>query len=172
MEKLRKTSGNRVRNANAIAETTQSSLFQVAEISIAYRPNFKASERPKVTSSQQVYDIFKENWDENLIELQEQFKVMLLNRANRVIGIYEVSNGGMTGTIADPKLIFSAALKACACGIVLAHNHPSGNLIASQSDVHLTSKIKAGGKLLDIEVLDHVIITTDGYFSLSDEGLF
>lgn len=146
-------------------------MFQVSEISVSYKPKFKASERPKVTASQQVYDIFSSNRDKDILELKEQFKIMLLNRANRVIGIYEVSNGGMSGTIADPKLIFSTALKACASSIILSHNHPSGNLKPSDADRRLTQKIKAGGELLDLTVLDHVIITAEGYFSFADEGL-
>ena len=77
----------------------------------------------------------------------EQFKVMLLNRANRVLGIFEVSNGSSTGTVADPKLIFAAAIKANACGIILAHNHPSGNLQPSKADIDLTRKVKEGGFL-------------------------
>ena len=96
---------------------------------------------------------------------------MLLNRANKVLGIYEVSTGGMTGTVADPKLIFVAALKAGACNIMLVHNHPSGNLKPSKQDEQLTYKIKEGGKLLDIVLLDHLIISNEGYFSMQDEGL-
>jgi DNA repair protein RadC len=88
-----------------------------------------------------------------------------------VLGIYEVSTGGMTGTVADPKLIFAAALKGAACGIILAHNHPSNNLKPSISDEQLTTKIKEGGKLLDIKLLDHLIISSEGYYSFADEGL-
>lgn len=94
-----------------------------------------------------------------------------MNRANRVLGIYEVSSGGMSGTIAHPKLIFSTALITCASGIILAHNHPSGNAKPSSHDLELTKKIKMGGKLLDIEVLDHIIMTAEGYFSFTDERL-
>ena len=92
-------------------------LSQIAEVELMYKSKVKASERPKISHSKDAYIIFKNNWDENKIELQEQFKVMLLNRANKVLGIYEVSTGGMTGTVADPKLIFVAALKAGACNI-------------------------------------------------------
>ncbi|MEJ7780059.1 MAG: JAB domain-containing protein, partial [Daejeonella sp.] len=99
----------------------QISLFQVSEINVTYRPKVKASERPKVSTSKEVYDILFNNWDLDKIELLEQFKILLLNRANRVIGIYEVSSGGMAGTVADPKLIFSTALKACASSIILSH---------------------------------------------------
>lgn len=149
----------------------QMPFYQLSEISVSYRPKFKASERPQVSSSHEVYSILMNNWDLNRIDLQEQFKILLLNRANKVIGIYEVSTGGMSGTVADPKLIFSTALKACACSIILTHNHPSGNLKPSQSDISLTKKIIGAGTLLDIAVLDHIIMTSEGYFSFQDEGL-
>lgn len=96
---------------------------------------------------------------------------MFTNRANKVLGIYEVSTGGIAGTVADPKLIFVAALKVGASGVILSHNHPSGNLTASQADIELTRKIKEGGRLLEIQLLDHVILTSEGYFSFADEGL-
>ncbi len=150
---------------------SQISLFQVAEINVTYKPKFKASERPTISSSKDVYNILYQNWDTNKLELLEQFKVLLLNRANKVLGIFEVSTGGMAGTVADPKLIFSTALKGCASSIILSHNHPSGNLKPSQADVNLTRKIKDGGSLLDIAVLDHVIITSESYYSFADEGL-
>lgn len=152
-------------------ERMKSALSQIAEVELRYKSKVRASERPKVSHSRDAYIIFKNTWDENKIELQEQFKVMLLNRANKVLGIYEVSTGGITGTVADPKLIFAAALKAGACNIMLVHNHPSGNLKPSRQDEDLTHKIKEGGKLLDIVLLDHLIISNEGYFSMQDEGL-
>jgi len=85
--------------------------------------------------------------------------------------VVDISTGGVTGTIADPKLIFSAALKANACGIILSHNHPSGNIKPSPADEQLTAKIKAAGKYLDINVLDHVIVTSENYYSFAEEGL-
>jgi DNA repair protein RadC len=88
-----------------------------------------------------------------------------------VLGIFEVSSGGVTGTVADPKLIFVAALKANACAIVISHNHPSGNLKPSQQDEQLTQKINQAGKFLDIKLLDHIIVTSEGYYSFADEGL-
>ena len=87
------------------------------------------------------------------------------------MGIYEVSSGGMAGTVADPKLIFSVSVKISSANLILAHNHPSGNLKPSQADINLTAKIKAGGELLDISVLEHIIITSESYFSFADEGL-
>ena len=101
----------------------------------------------------------------------EQFKVMLLNRAGKILGIVEISTGGFSGTVADPKVIFGIALKAGASSIILAHNHPSGNLKPSEADKHLTSKICGAGNFLDIAVFDHLIITSEGYLSLLDEGL-
>ena len=143
----------------------------MAEIQLTYKSDVKPSLRPKISGSKDAYNILAENWDNSKIEFVEQFKVMLLNRANKVLGIFEVSSGGSTGTVADPKLIFAAAIKANACGIILAHNHPSGNLQPSQADNELTRRMKEGGKLLEIQVLDHVIVTIDGYFSFADEGL-
>jgi DNA repair protein RadC len=96
---------------------------------------------------------------------------MLLNRNNKVLGIFELSTGGITGTVADPKLIFAAAVKAGACGIVICHNHPSGLIKPSRQDELITSKIKEGGKFLDINVIDSLIISTEAYYSFANEGL-
>lgn len=101
----------------------------------------------------------------------EEFKIILLNRANKVLGICPISLGGISGTIADPKLIFATALKASASGIILAHNHPSGNLKPSQVDIQLTKKLVEAGKFLDLGILDHLIIGSEGYLSFADEGL-
>jgi DNA repair protein RadC len=142
--------------------TNEKTLFEVAEIQLSYKSKVKASLRPKISRSKDVEDV---------LELHEQFKILLLNRANRVTGIYEVSSGGLADTVADPKLIFGCALKAAASGIILAHNHPSGALQPSQTDMDLTKKLKEGGKLLDVQILDHIIITSEAYYSFADEGL-
>ena len=151
--------------------TNEKTLFEVAEIQLSYKSKVKASLRPKVTGSKDVYGIFRKYWDENKIDFVEQFKVLLLNRANKVIGIYEVSSGTTTGTVADPKTIFVTALKGNACAVILAHNHPSGNLNPSRADIKLTKDMVAAGKFLHIPVLDHVIMTSETYFSFADEGL-
>ncbi|WP_423147033.1 JAB domain-containing protein [Rubrolithibacter danxiaensis] len=148
-----------------------SGMYRVAEVELVYKTKVKASERPKVSGSKEVYQLLAACWDESKIEFVEQFKILLLNRGNKVLGVYEISTGGMAGTIADPKVIFSAALKACASSIILSHNHPSGNLKPSDADIQLTRKIINGGNLLDIAVLDHVIISAEGYYSFADEGL-
>jgi DNA repair protein RadC len=151
--------------------TNEKTLFEVAEIQLSYKSKVKPSLRPKIESSKDAYQVLKKYWDEDKIEFVEQFKVLLLNRANKVIGMYEVSTGTTTSTVYDPKLIFVAAIKANACGVIIAHNHPSGNLTPSQADIYLTKELKEGGKLLHIPLLDHIIITYEKYYSFADEGL-
>jgi DNA repair protein RadC len=151
--------------------TIKNRQFEVAEIQLSYKTKVKPSQRPKIASSRDAYSILLESWDEDKLEFVEQFKVVLLNRANRVLGIYEVSTGGVSGTIADPKLVFAAAIKSSASAIILAHNHPSGQLKPSDADLKLTQKLKEGGKFLEIPVLDHIIVTSEGYYSFADEGL-
>jgi len=146
-------------------------LTKVAEVELVYKSKVKASERPVVQSSADAANILRILWEEGKMELVEQFKVLFLNRSNKVICIYNVSSGGVTGTVADPKLIFMAALRVNAVSIILCHNHPSGSLKPSKADEELTLKIKGAGTFLDIKVLDHVILTSESYFSFADEGL-
>lgn len=146
-------------------------LGKVAEVELVYRSKVKASARPLIGSSSDAYMVLLNLWDDGKLDLQESFKVLMLNRANRVLCLYNVSSGGITGTVADPRLIFTAALKVSAVGIILAHNHPSGSLQPSRADEELTAKIKGAGNLLDIKVLDHLILTSETYFSFADEGL-
>ncbi len=147
-----------------------SALCHVAEIELVYKTKVKASERPHIKSSSDAYEVLKQSWDENKIEFVEQFKVMLLNRANKVLGIYELSTGGISGTVADIRLIFAASIKSNASSIVLAHNHPSSNTKPSDADLLLTHKIKEAGKLLDIKVIDHIIVAIESYYSFADQG--
>ncbi len=144
---------------------------RVAEVELIYKTKVKASERPLIRDSKDIYDVLKQIWDENKIEMLEEFKVVFLNRANRVIGVYDASSGGITGTVADPRLILAAAIKSLAVSIILSHNHPSGNLKPSKADEDLTTKIKEAAKYHDIRVIDHMIITSEGYYSFADEGL-
>ena len=107
----------------------------------------------------------------DIIEFVEEFRLLLLNRSNAVLGIIEISKGGISGTVTDIRLIFQAAIKGNASGIICAHNHPSGNLSPSESDIKITQKIKEAGNLMDIQLLDHLIITSeDEYFSMADNG--
>jgi len=144
---------------------------RVAEVELVYKTKVKASERPKINSVKDCYQLLKELWNENTIEMQEEFKVMLLNRGNKVIGVYEASSGGLTGTVADPRLILAAAIKSLAVSIILSHNHPSGNLKPSRADEEMTQKIKVAASYHDILVIDHIIITSEGYYSFANEGL-
>jgi DNA repair protein RadC len=145
--------------------------FKVAEVEISYKPDYKVSERPQISSSNDAYQILVQQWHLGRIELLEEFKILLLNRRNRVLGIMNISQGGLSGTVADPKVIFVAALKCCASGIILCHNHPSGELDPSREDIALTNRLKAGGNLLDLKILDHLIITRGNFYSFADEGL-
>lgn len=145
--------------------------FKVAEIELSYKNKGSVAQRPKIENTKGAYAILRANWNENILELQEQFKVVLLNKAHKVLGIYTTSTGGIAGTVVDPKLIFTAALKTAASAIIISHNHPSGNLQPSKADELITQKIKAGAALLDLTLLDHIIVTYDAYFSFADEGL-
>lgn len=147
------------------------SVNKVAEIELIYKSTVKASERPKISSAKDAYDLFIRYWDKNRLEFVEEFKVMLLSRSNKVLGICSLTTGGVAGTIADPKLVFITALKANASYVMIAHNHPSGNLKASKADGDLTAKISEAGKFLDLPLLDHLIISAEGYYSFAEEGL-
>lgn len=103
--------------------------------------------------------------------MQEEVKILLLNRSNKVLGIYSLAKGGITSCVVDIRIILSIALKTLATGIILVHNHPSGNLKPSQDDLNVTKKLKESCKLLEITLLDHLIMTKDNYFSFADEGL-
>lgn len=132
------------------------------------RKDSLVEERPKVTGSADIFEVIKAD----LLDMpHEVFWIVLLNRANRVIKKQQISQGGVAGTVADPKIIFKIAVEELASGLILAHNHPSGNLNPSQADIDLTKKLKESGKLLDIQVLDHLIVAGKKYFSFADEGL-
>ena len=142
----------------------------VAEISVSYKPS--KAHKPIIKSSEDVYFHLLKFFPEDTIALHETFVVGYLNRANRLIGVYELSKGGITGTVADPRLVLSVALKTAATGIILAHNHPSGNPQPSIQDKEITRKIQSACNFLDIKLLDHIIISPSGtYLSFADEGI-
>ena len=145
-------------------------MNKISEIAVSYRPSI--GRKPIIVSAYDAYTELKSFYDDSTIGLKESFYVMYLNQSNRVLGVYPLSTGGVTGTIADPRLIFSVALKINAAGIILSHNHPSGNLSPSVADKELTNKIKEAGKLLDIKVFDHIIVSPENsFYSFADEGL-
>jgi DNA repair protein RadC len=144
----------------------------IAEVSLVYRTKVKASERLQVKCSKDAFDIFMENWDLDTIEHIEEFKLMLMTRSNKVLGIASISKGGISGTVTDVRIILQYAIKANASGIIICHNHPSGNMQPSESDLKITQKIKESGNLMDIQLLDHLIIIPEGrYTSMADEGI-
>lgn len=125
----------------------------------------------KISSSKHSYEAFKEIIGDE-IEMTETFAVLFLNNAGKVIGWKKIANGGITSCVVDVRILFSSALKCLATQIIVCHNHPSGTLKPSEEDKKITAKIKEGGKLLDIKLLDHVIITPyNGYYSFADEGM-
>lgn len=144
--------------------------FTMPEITISYKDNVKASERVKILTSQSSYSHLKQFYTE-CMEHHEESYVLFLNRANKVLGVSLISKGGMAETVMDVKIILQTALKAHASGIILSHNHPSGNLYPSEPDKRITSKIKEACKFLDLNLLDHIIVTEESYYSFADEGL-
>ena len=121
----------------------------------------------KVASSFDTFEILKPYFDGLTTE---HFYIMLVNRANRVIKIEKISEGGVSGTVVDPKMVFYHALMNKASGLILAHNHPSQNCRPSESDLKLTQRLKEGGNLLEISILDHIIFAGNNHYSFADEG--
>ncbi len=144
-------------------------LLKLRELSIGYTP--KETPLPQIRNSSDAYRLLKDLFDPNSLGLNEQFVVLFTNRANRVIGGLKAFKGGISGTVVDHRIIFATALKVLASGIVIAHNHPSGNLDASEEDLKLTKKIKEAGELLDIRLIDHLILgIQDDYSSFMEKG--
>jgi DNA repair protein RadC len=146
-------------------------VFSLLTLLLYYRvAMFQATLRLRKPLSHSVYSCSKPFTA--LIEQKETFKMLLLNRANKVLGITTISEGGLSGTVTDVRLIYQYAIKGNCSGIIVAHNHPSGNQNPSESDLKITQKIKEAGNLLDIQLLDHIILTPEKeiFRSLADEG--
>jgi DNA repair protein RadC len=131
------------------------------------RNGSEAASQEKITQSRQAYEIFRSLMGEMHYE---QFWMLLLNRGNRLMRKIPISEGGISGTVVDPKKIFNIVLEAHASSIIIGHNHPSGNLEPSEADTRLTKKIRDAGNLLDVALLDHIIVSDDGYYSFADQG--
>jgi DNA repair protein RadC len=140
----------------------------VAEIDVSYSQRISARDRIKVTGSDDVYKACSLFWPS--YDHVEYFYILLLNRNNQILGTHLLSKGGFTGTVVDVRVIFQVALKTCATSIIAIHNHPSGNMNPSDADRQITRKIADAGKLLDIQLLDHVIISSESFHSMADEG--
>ena len=147
---------------------------EVGEVEIRYKRKFAISSDvgTKITCSNDAHKIFRRSFQDGQIEHREFFKIMTLSRQNKVLSVSEISAGGISGTVADPKVIFQTALMQNASCVMLCHNHPSGNLKPSQADMNLTKKMKESGKMLELPVLDHIILSEDSYLSFVDDGIF
>lgn len=144
-------------------------MYHLAEIEIKYHPKIQVRDCPQITGSHHAYDLLLNHWNDDLM-YRESFYAMYLNKANRVKGISLISVGGIDGTVADPKIILAIGLKTLSSSIILAHNHPSGNLQPSNADKTLTQNIAQAGELVGIKVLDHLILTPKTYSSFADHG--
>jgi len=143
--------------------------MKVAEIQIAYRT--KPENKVVITNSKVAYDLILDHWSMDTIELQEESKILLLNAANKVLGVHDLSKGGVSSSILDVKIILGIALKCLASGVILVHNHPSGNMVASDADLKITKKLGLACEIMEMRLLDHLIISKDNYLSLADSGL-
>ncbi|HCW07531.1 MAG TPA: hypothetical protein DGG95_09235 [Cytophagales bacterium] len=167
LDNLAKLSVKELMKAKGIGEAKAITIVAAMELG-RRRKDQSPEDKPKVDSSQSAYNLIQGD----LQDLpHEEFWVLLLNRANRLIKKKRVSEGGVSGTVADPKIIFKLAVEELASGIIVAHNHPSGNLKPSDSDMNLTKKLKEAGKVLEVGVFDHIIVAQQKYFSFADEGL-
>jgi DNA repair protein RadC len=142
----------------------------IAEVTIGYSSNVAPSERPSIQRSSDAEDILRPFF-QPFIEHHEAFYILLLNRANKVLGVSKISEGGLSGTVVDIRIIFQAAILSQAQSVIMAHNHPSGTNRPSEQDKNLTKKIKKAGEYMDINILDHLILTTESFYSFADEGL-
>ena len=145
-------------------------LIELNEIQVVYKRS-QPIEWETFKDSKDTVRTLRQLMDDETLDIQEQFLALFLNRNNQPIGFYPTSKGGLTGTVADPRLVLAAALKYPCTAIILCHNHPSGNLKPSKADEDLTTKFNQAAKLLDLKLLDHIILTREGYFSFTDEGL-
>jgi DNA repair protein RadC len=167
LNKLAKASIQELSNFRGIGEAKAISIIAALEIG-RRRDDTEVKAVESILSSRDAYNLMRRH----LVDLNhEEFWIILLGRASKVIGKELISKGGLSGTVADPKIIFRVALQHQASGIILIHNHPSGNLKPSQLDISLTKRLSEAGRMLEIQILDHLIICDSGFFSFGDESL-
>jgi DNA repair protein RadC len=145
-------------------------LYKVSEVKLSYKTKSTRPERVQVSCPQDCYNVLIKHWDKGQLEHKESFKTLLLNRNNVVLGIYTISEGGICGTVFDVRIILQAALLSNATSIVIAHNHPSGNLTPGYNDIEATRAIKEAARVVDITVYDHIIVCKDDYYSFANKG--
>lgn len=144
--------------------------YKVAEVEMIYRNRVPKSKRTQVRDSYTAYKVLKEQYSDGKIDYKEIFKVLYLNHACQIVGCSTISEGGICATVADVRNILQGALLTNATAMILAHNHPSGNIRPSINDDTLTKKIVDAAQIMDIRVNDHIILTSEEYYSYSDEG--
>jgi DNA repair protein RadC len=167
LHELAKFSVNDLTKVNGIGEARAITIIAAMELG-RRKKDADREETLRIGSSRDVYEYMLADLTDIA---HEEFWIILVNRSNRIIKKLRVSIGGVAGTVADPKIIFKRAIEELASGIILVHNHPSGNISPSQADKDLTKKMKEAGKHLEIQVLDHIIIGGKKYFSFADEGI-
>ena len=140
-------------------------------IEVKYSKHVPKKSRTTLTSSQDTSMLLRNIFSQDTFHWREEMILLCLSKANDVIGYYKISSGGTSGTVCDPKIVFTTALNCTASSIIVAHNHPSGNNKPSSADMDITKKLVNAGLLLDIKVLDHIILTEETYYSFADEGL-
>ena len=166
INKLARVSVNDLKKHPGIGEAKAITILAALELG-RRRDDIVEKQKRKITDSKSVYEEMKQYL---LDKPNEEFWILLLNRANDVMQTLQISIGGISGTVADIKVIFKLAIDNLASSVILVHNHPSGQLLPSAADSQLTRQIKEAGQLLDMPVLDHMIFTDNGYYSYKDEG--
>ena len=144
--------------------------YKVAEVELSYRNRDPNKDRKKIMDSYSAYKILRNNYSDDTIDYRETFKVLYMNQGCQVLGCFTISEGGITNTLADIRMILQGALLTNATGMILAHNHPSGSIRPSRQDDALTRKIVEAANLMDIKVNDHIILTNEEFYSYCDEG--
>ena len=144
--------------------------YRVAEVGLTYRNRVPKKDRKQILDSYTAYKVLKDNYSDETIDYRETFKVLYMNQGCQVLGCSTISEGGITNTLADVRMILQGALLTNATAMVLAHNHPSGSTRPSRQDDELTSKVVDAARLLDIKVADHIILTSEDFYSYNDEG--
>lgn len=148
---------------------SQSQMNSIAQVELHYRHNLLPTDMPQIRTPVDAFQLLLQEWDKNAIDYTEHAKLMLLSRSNRVLGVSELSRGGTSGTVVDTKVVLTTALLANAQGIILAHNHPSGNVMPSQYDRNVTAQLNLAATYMGIWFADHLIICRDEFYSFSQE---
>ena len=149
---------------------TMTTDFKVAEVQLSYRNTVPYKKRTQITNAKEAYKVLLKIHNDDTIDYTESFRVIYLNQSNHVLGCRTISEGGLTNTQSDIRTIMQGALLTNAVAMIIAHNHPSGNVTPSEKDIQITSQINKAAKLLDLQLLDHIIYTRETYFSFADDG--